>query len=281
MSVLTREPLAHAPLTRRNPTVKLAALTVVSVAVVFVLDPVTPAVLYVAALVAVAAGTRATARTLALGHLPFLAFGLGVLVVNTLTRPGEVLWQWGVLRVTVEGLSVGGALGIRCLLIGVCVIGFVLSTDGVALMTSLHHNARLGARPTYAVLAGYRMLQEMPREWSTIRHAHAVRATPRGGSSPRTRTSVSPARRARPPRGPRHMAGVVFTLLVVTVRKGERMAQALESRGLGLSPRTTWRPTPVRPADWALLAGVVVVLAAVLVAGHLAGTLRGPGALFG
>ena len=67
MSVLTREPLAHAPLTRRNPTVKLAALTVVSVAVVFVLDPVTPAVLYVAALVAVAAGTRATARTLALG----------------------------------------------------------------------------------------------------------------------------------------------------------------------------------------------------------------------
>ncbi|MGC5628545.1 energy-coupling factor transporter transmembrane component T family protein [Georgenia sp. Z1344] len=266
MTALARAPLGDAPLSRRNPTVKLAALTAVSLAVVFVLDPLTPLALYALALTAVAVGTRAAPRTLVLAQLPFLVFGLGVLSVNVLTRPGEVLWQWGVLRVTVEGLEVGAALGVRSLVIGVCVVGFLLSTDGVALMTSLHHNARLGARMTYAVLAGYRMLQEMPREWSTIRHAHAAR---------------SPDVRGRPPRGARHLAGVVFTLLVVSLRKGERMAQALESRGLGLAPRTTWRPTPVRGADWALLAGVLAVLAAVLVVSHLAGTLRGPGALFG
>jgi energy-coupling factor transporter transmembrane protein EcfT len=154
----------------------------------------------------------------------------------------------------------------RTLVIGVLVIGFIRSTDGVALMTSLHHNARLPARVTYAVLAGYRMLQEMPREFSTIRHAHAVR---------------SPRDDGRPQRSPRALGGMIFTLLVVSLRKGERMAMALESRGLGLAPRTTWRPTPVRAADWLMLAAVLAVVGAVLVASWLAGTLRGPGALFG
>ena len=265
MSALTAAPVADSPLARRNPTMKLALLTLVSLVVVFVLDPVTPAVLYLLALGAVAASARVAPRTLLVAHVPFVAFALGVLVVNALARPGVVLWQAGLLRVTAEGLGVGAALAARTLLIGVLAIGFLRSTDGVALMTSLHQNARLGARVTYAILAGYRMLQEMPREWGTIRHAHTVRADLRDGG--------------RSPRGPRHLAGVVFTLLVVSVRKGERMAQALESRGLGLEPRTTWRPVRVTRADWALAGAVVGVLALVLAASAWLGILEGPDAL--
>ncbi|GAA4288873.1 energy-coupling factor transporter transmembrane component T [Georgenia daeguensis] len=265
MSALTGAPAADSPLARRNPTVKLALLTLVSLVVVLVLDPVTPTVLYLLGFVAVAASVRVPARTLALAHVPFVLFALGVLTVNALARPGTVLWQAGLLRVTEEGLSVGAALAVRTLLVGVLAIGFLLSTDGVALMTSLHQNARLGARVTYAILAGYRMLQELPREWATIAHAHTVRADLRDGG--------------RPPRGPRHLAGVVFTLLVVSVRKGERMAQALESRGLGLEPRTTWKPVRITTADWVLAAGVVAVVAAVLALSAVLGVLRGPGAL--
>lgn len=258
---------AAPPLDRRNPTVKLGLVFVVSLAVMFVLDPLTPAVLYLLALVGVATATSATPRTLLLAHVPFAAFALGVLVVNVLSRPGEVLWQSGVLRVTVEGLSVGGALAVRTLLIGVLATGFLLSTDAVALMHSLRQNARLSPRVAYAVLAGYRLLQDMPREWSTIQHAHAVRAPlGRGG---------------RPPRDPRHLGRVIFTLLVVTVRRGERMAQSLESRGLGLSPRTTWRPVAVTRADWALAAGVLGVVGAVLLLSAWLGVLRGPSALLG
>ncbi|WP_193312742.1 energy-coupling factor transporter transmembrane component T family protein [Georgenia subflava] len=265
MSALTAAPIADSPLARRNPTIKLALVTLVSLVVVFVLDPLTPSVLYLLALVAVAVSVRVPARTLLLAHVPFVAFAFGVLVVNALARPGTIMWQAGALRVTQEGLSVGTALAVRTLLIGVLAIGFLLSTDGVALMTSLHHNARLDARLTYAILAGYRMLQEMPREWTTIRHAHTVRADLRHDG--------------RPPRGPRHLAGVVFTLLVVSVRKGERMAQALESRGLGLAPRTTWHPVRITRTDWAFAAGVVTVVAVVLTISAALGTLEGPGAL--
>ena len=253
------------PLSRRNPTVKLALVFVVSAAMLFVFDPFTPTVLYLLALVGVLTFARIPPRALAVAHLPFVAFAVGLFVVNVLSRPGKVLWEAGVLRVTVEGVSVGAALAMRTLLIGILAIGFLTSTAPVALMTSLHQNARLSARITYAVLAGYRMLQEMPREWETIRHAHAVRA---------------PLRRdGTLPRSPRHLAGVIFTLLVVSIRKGERMAQSLELRGLGLSPRSTWRPVAVKPADWALVAVVLATVGTVLVVSAALGVLEGFGAL--
>ncbi len=267
MSALTGSVVTDCPLARRNPTLKLALLATISVVSMFLLDPVTPAVLYVLGLLGVAMSLRVPARTLAVAHVPFLAFALGVLIVNTLSRPGTVLWQAGPLRVTEEGLSVGAALAARVLLIGVLAIGFLLSTEGVALMMSLHQHAHLSPRVTFAILAGYRMLQEMPREWSTIRHAHTVRTDLRED--------------AGPPRGPRHLAGVTFTLLVVSIRKAERMAQALESRGLGLQPRTTWRPIRLTGADWGFAAGVLLVVANVVTGSATLGILEGPGALFG
>jgi energy-coupling factor transport system permease protein len=260
-------PAARSVLARRNPTVKLALLFVVSLVLVFIFDPVTPAVLYVLAVIAVAVSTRIAPRTLALLHVPFAAFGLGVLMVNALSRPGQVLWSAGPLRITAEGLSVGGSLALRTLVIGVLAIGFITSTDGVRLMHSLHQQARLGPRITYAVLAGYRMLQEMPREWQTIRQAHAVRAPLRpDGTLPRSVTALARAS---------------FALLVISVRKGERMAQSLESRGLGLSPRTTWRRVRLSGADWLMAAGVLAVLAVVLFTSGMLGYLEGFDALFG
>ena len=259
--------VAASPLSRRNPTVKLVLLTVVSAVALFVLDPLTAAVLYALALVGVAVSTRAAPRTLLVAHGPFVAFALGVLLVNALSRPGAVLWEAGPLQVTREGVDIGAALAARTVLVGVLSVGFLLSTDGVALMTSLHQNARLGPRVTYAVLAGYRMLQDMPREWATLQHAHAVRAPVRDDG--------------RPALGVRHHAGVVFALLVVSVRRAERMAQALESRGLGLQPRTTWRPVTVDRGDAVLVAVVLAALAAVLGASAALGVLRGPGTLGG
>lgn len=257
--------VAGSPLSRRNPTVKLAVVFAVSATMLFVFDPITPAVLYVLALAGVLGFAGVAPRALALAHLPFAAFAVGLFVVNVLSRPGQVLWEAAGLRVTVEGISIGAALAMRTLLIGVLAIGFLVSTDPVALMTSLHQNARLSARVTYAILAGYRMLQELPREWDTIRRAHAVRAELRSDGTL--------------PRSPRQLAGAVFTLLVVSVRKGERMAQSLESRGLGLSPRSTWRPMKVEPADWVLVAAVLAVVAAVLATGAATGTLVSFGGL--
>lgn len=254
------------PLSRRNPTVKLGVLLVASIALVFVLDPVTPTVIYLLSLGAVVLGGRLPLRTITRAQLPFFAFAIGVFSVNLLSRPGTVLWQEGAVRMTLEGVLVGAALAARTLAIGILAIGFVLSTDSIALMTSLHQNARLGARPSYALMAGYRLLEQMPGQWSAIRAAQAVRAPLRGDGTIRY--------------GPGSFARAAFALLVLSIRRGERMAQSLESRGLGLSPRTVWRPVRVSATDLRFAAGVLVTLGGVITAAGTLGVLRGPGALF-
>ena len=170
------------------------------------------------------------------------------------------------IRVTVEGLLVGSALALRTMAVGILSIGFIGTTDPVALMTSLHQHARLSARVTFAVLAGYRMLQQLPREWQVIRQAQSVRAPLRDNGATRF--------------GLREFGRAAFTLLVVSLRRGERMSQSLESRGLGLGARTVWRPVPLGPADWLLLAGTLGVLALVIAGVGTLGLGLGPGMLF-
>ncbi|WEG09249.1 energy-coupling factor transporter transmembrane component T [Microbacterium horticulturae] len=255
------------PLAQRNPSVKLALLFAVSLVLLFVFDVPTLAALYVVAVAAVLAARAVPPRTLALGHVPFIAFALGLFVANMLTRPGTVLWQAGLLRVTQEGLDVGLALALRTLATGVLSIAFIVSTDPVALMTSAHQHLRLDIRVASALLAGYRMLQTMGAEWQTIRAAHLVRAPIGRNGMPRLGAAG-------------HLAAA-SALLIGSLRRGERLARALEQRGLGLSPRTIWRPVALTARDALFAGGVLAALAAVLVASASAGTLTGPGALFG
>jgi len=250
---------------RRNPTVKFAVVFVVSAVMLAVFDPWTPTVLYVLAVAGVRLGSRIPWGTLLTAHVPFVLFSFSLLTVNAVARPGEVMWQWGPFDITDEGLLVGGSLAIRTLVIGVGAIGFVLTTDGTRLMVSLHQHLRLSARLTYAVLAGYRLLEQLPVEWQTIRMAQAVR---RSGHRPGTL-----------PRSPRPLLRAAFALLVTAVRRGERMSIALETRGLGDGPRTVYRPVPLDRQDAVLVAVVLGAVTVVLALAATVGWLEGPSAL--
>ncbi|MDN5813896.1 MAG: energy-coupling factor transporter transmembrane component T family protein [Arthrobacter sp.] len=255
------------PLGRRNPTMKLAVLFVVSFALLFVFDPLTPALLYPLALAAVLIWGRPSPRMLLLAHIPFLGFALGMLMINAITRPGEELFTVLGLQASVEGVTLGASLALRTFVLGVLSIGFVFSTDAVALTDSLHQQARLGPRLCHAILAGYQMLQDMPGTWQTIRQAQSVRAP-------------APAPGVRRP-GIREFGHAAFSLLVVSLRRGERMAQSMESRGLGLAPRTVWKPIRVERTDWIMAFGVLTVLVVVLGLGVTGGWIRGYSALWG
>jgi energy-coupling factor transporter transmembrane protein EcfT len=162
------------------------------------------------------------------------------------------------VRVTVEGLTIGAALALRTLVIGVGAVAFTTTADPCRLMVSLVQHARLSPRIAYALLAGYRLLGVLPQQWRTITRAHAVRLPLR---EPR-----SAGRRPGMPRlGPRALARCAFALLVTSVRSAERIAFALESRGLGAGPRTVWRPVALGWQDAALVGAVLLPVAGVLV----------------
>lgn len=266
-SLIDRIRRLDSPLARRNPTVKFAVLAVTSLALILVFDAVTPLVLYVLTVGALIVTRSMRPRVLVTTQAVFAAFALGIVSANVFTRPGEVLWQAGILRVTVEGLEVGIALGIRTLLMGLLAMAFIVSTDPVRLMTSLNQHARLSIRVSSSLLAGYRLLQTIDREWQAIRHAHLVRA-------PRTRSG-------RPRLGARGNARAAFGLLVAMIRRGERIAQSLEQRGLGRQPRTVWKPVPLDRGDALFASAIVCSFAAVIAVSAFAGVLRGPAALFG
>ena len=224
-------------LTRWNPSIKLISLFVLSVSLLFIWDPIRPAALWVAmVLVALTIG-KVPVKWLAAAHVPFFAFGLGLFLVNIFSRPEDGVW-------------IGGALAARTVVIGVASILFLTSTAPVALMRSLNQNLKLPASITFAILAGYQLLLGLPREWQTIRAAQLMR---QGGATL--------SKKGKPKLKLKEASRLVFTVLIVALRRSERIATSLESRGFGLKPRTVYRPIHLRTTD--VLLGLVVCAFAV------------------
>jgi energy-coupling factor transport system permease protein len=73
----------------------------------------------------------------------------------------------------------------------------------------------------------------------------------------------------------RLFAGQLMALLVGAVRRGSRMALAMEARGFGAAPcRTVARVQRMRTADWGLILGAVLLAAAAIGLSVALGTWR-------
>lgn len=219
-------------LTRWNPSVKLISLFVLSVSLLFLWEPVRPALLWAALVIVALTIGNVPVKWLAMAHIPFIAFGFGLFLVNVLTRDQD-------------GVLIGAALAGRTLVIGVASILFLTSTAPVELMRSLNQNLKLPASITFAILAGYQLLLSLPREWQTIRAAQLMRT---GGAAMN--------RHGKPKLKVKEAMRLVFTVLIVALRRSERIATSLESRGFGLKPRSVYRPIRVGAAD--IVLGVLV-----------------------
>ena len=223
-------------LSRWNPSIKLISLFVLSVSLLFVWEPVRPALLWVVLVIVALTVGNVPSKWLIMAHIPFLGFGFGLFLVNVLTRPEDGVW-------------IGAALAGRTLVIGVASILFLTSTDPVALMRSLNQNLNLPASMTFAILAGYQLLLSLPHEWQTIRAAQMMR---QGGT-------VNRNRHGKPKLTLKEAGRLVFTVLIVALRRAERIATSLESRGFGLHPRTVYRPIRMRVSDVMLGMAVCVL----------------------
>lgn len=238
-------------LARRNPTVLLALLTALSIVGIALTDPLPLLVLYLLLHAGAMLGCRLRPVALLRAQLPFAVFAGGVFMVNVLSRPGHEPWPELPIRITQEGIVLGAALALRALVIGLGAVIVARATDPRRTMVSLLQHARLPARCAYALLAGRRLLDDLPRRWQTITRAHRVRLP---------LTDQGAVARLRP----RHLLRCAFALLVDAVRSADRLAVALESRGLGEGERTVWRPVPLGAADAVLALGVAAAVTAVL-----------------
>jgi len=251
MSVLV--PLApdpDAPLARRNPVAKLAAAGLVTVGLLLTLDPVTPAVLLVIEAIAFPfSGVRP--GVLLRRSWPLLLGIAGVCVANVVAiDSGEVLLDLGPIEVTTDGVTAAISVALRLLAITLPGIVVLAATDPMDMADALVQRWRVPARFAYGALAALRLLPLLSADWHMIARARRARGLDAGRS---------PVARLRA------FTGQVFTVLVAAIRRGVRLAAAMEARGFGATgvERTVARPQPMRGGDWLLIAGTA---AAVLLA---------------
>src|SRR5690606_28773668 len=134
----------------------------------------------------------------------------------TAERGGMPLFALGPLDVTTDSLAAGGAIALRILGIAVAGILAISTVDPTDLGDALVQQLRAPSRFVFGALGAFRMLPLLVDEWQTLRLARRARGLDGGRS---------------PVRHVRLVGGAVFALLVAAIRRGVRLAGAMEARG--------------------------------------------------
>jgi energy-coupling factor transport system permease protein len=229
-----------AVLARRAPVAKLAASGLVSIVALLTRDPLALGFL-IAVSVVLAPAFGIGFADLLRRTWPVLVAAVGIVLTLALfsaDRSGQVILHFGPFLMTSSVLNASLSLALRLLALALPALLAFASTDPTDLADSLIQHAKAPPRFAIGALAAFRLLGLFHDEWRTI----------------------AMARRARGLR--RAFLGTAFVLLVGAIRRGVRLAVAMDARGFdSTTPRTTARPQPFRPADLALIAGAIVVAA--------------------
>ena len=243
---VARAPGAARPV---NPVAKLATALVIAVALVFSVDWVsalTALVLELALIVVLGVRLR-----------PFLVRG-GVIVIGAgLTAITILLYgqasgtvHWHFLLVTVSDGSIALALAtfLRVLAIALPSVFLFVDVEPTELADGLGQVLKLPARFVLGALAGLRLVGLLGQDWQYLGYARRARGV---------------ADHARL----RRTTGQAFALLVFAVRRGSKLATAMEARGFGAYPTRTWaRPSNFGGREFALIgAGIVIAATAISV----------------
>jgi len=249
-----------APLARRNPVAKLAAGFALSFALLATLDPVAPAIALTLELAVLPLfGIRYSELLRRAAPILFAALGVVLtLVVFAADRSGTVLFHIGPIVVTSGILATALGLSLRLLAISLPGIMIFASTDPTDLANALVQNTRAPARFAIGALAAFRLMPLLGDEWRMLSLARRARGVD-AGHNPFAAITI--------------FASTTFALLVGAIRRGTRLATAMDARGFDSGvPRTIARPQRFGPADWLLIVAAAAVGAIAIGASVILGT---------
>ncbi len=168
---------------------------------------------------------------------------IGTVLLGTLFRSGgEVIWSWGLLQITTEGLTVLGSVTLKSLLSLLMVNVLTLTTSIPALLNAL---VALRTPPLLvAIMASmYRYISVLLGEFNAMRRAAASRNLM--GSNRWQRLVIG------------NMIGALF---IRTYERGDRVYQAMLSRGYQGIPLVEKVPSGRKRDVFALTLTVIVAL---------------------
>ena len=255
-------PDERAPLARANPVAKLAAAAVLMLALFASLDWLT-ATIVLAGLAAALVVSGLRPRDLLARAWIILLAAVSIGVFNVLfaaEQLGPTVVEIGPIDIGAQTLVDGIGLALRLIAIVLAGLLATATTQPTDLGDSLVQQLHVSPRFAIGALAAVRLLPLLGQEWQVLAMARRARGVEAGRS---------------PIAAVRLFAGQLLALLVGAIRRGTRMAQAMEARGFGALPcRTAARIHRMRASDWAWI-GAAAVLAALAIGVSVAvGTWR-------
>lgn len=134
---------------------------------------------------------------------------------------GRVYVEWLLLRISDGSLELAVATLLRVLAIALPSVVLFVTVDPTDLADALAQILRLPARFVLGALAGLRMIGLFLDDWRALELARRAR-----GVADRGRI--------------RRFLGMAFALLVLSIRRGSKLATAMEARGFDAPGRRTW-----------------------------------------
>ncbi|RXZ40755.1 energy-coupling factor transporter transmembrane component T family protein [Agromyces binzhouensis] len=240
---------------RVNPASRLAAAMVLTTPLLVTVDWVSAAIALAIQLVLFALAGVTPALLVRRTWPILIAAPLAGISMLLYGRPsGTVYGEFWLARVTDGSIQLAIAVTLRVLAIGLPAALLFLRVDPTDLADGLAQVWRLPARFVLGALAATRLVGLFVEDWRAMALARRARGIGDHGA----------VRRA---------ATMAFALLVLAIRRGSKLATAMEARGFGAdTPRTWARPSTVGAPD-ALLVLIAAAIAAVAIAGAVwAGT---------
>lgn len=224
-----------------NPSIKAFTVIVCVLILSVFFDPVTPFLTLVMTAAATFIFGRVSFKRWILLFSPFIfmaAIYIWSAMIFSKTIEGEtILWSWGIFTLTEESFLRALSLGMRVLSFTSLSLLFILTTKPTEFLLSLMQQCRLSPKLAYGIMAGYRFLPLMKEEFEIIRSAHRIRGVPKA-----RKLSEKMAELKR----------YAVPLLAGAIRKAERTAMAMESKGFtGDKNRDFYHRISVSWKDWA------------------------------
>ncbi|MGM0775736.1 MAG: energy-coupling factor transporter transmembrane component T family protein [Bacillota bacterium] len=224
-----------------NPSIKAFTVIVCVLILSVFFDPVTPFLTLVMTAAATFIFGRVSFKRWILHFSPFIfmaAIYIWSAMIFSKTIEGEtILWSWGIFTLTEESFLRALSLGMRVLSFTSLSLLFILTTKPTEFLLSLMQQCRLSPKLAYGIMAGYRFLPLMKEEFEIIRSAHRIRGVPKA-----RKLSEKMAELKR----------YAVPLLAGAIRKAERTAMAMESKGFtGDKNRDFYHRISVSWKDWA------------------------------
>ncbi|GAA1392183.1 energy-coupling factor transporter transmembrane component T [Luteococcus peritonei] len=153
---------------------------------------------------------------------------------------GRTWWHWGPATISDHSLWLALALFIRVFALAIPAMAMLADVDGTRMADGLAQVLHLPSRFVLGSLAGFRTLGLFTADWRTLGQARRARGLGDEGRM-------------------RRWALMAFSLLVLALRRGAKLATAMEAKGFGSPVARTWaRESRVGRAD---ALGLLVCLA--------------------